>query len=115
MNFTTKKQTNQNNFQNLDAIPGIKEVSNEAASFCSGGQITFYDKEQKETLGTFSFGGKRSLISDDKISSINITDNSEWRLFADPNYGGYAQTFKKGKTTLPPELNNKVSSFIRVA
>jgi hypothetical protein len=38
MSFATKSQNDQKNFQNLDAILGIKEVSDEAAAVCSGGK-----------------------------------------------------------------------------
>jgi hypothetical protein len=115
MNLNDLTKTGNTPFQNLAAVSALKEISDEAAAIFNGGKITLYDGNQTQVLGTFTFGGKPNLISNDKISSINIDDDSQWRLFADANYKGYGQTFGKGKTTLPPTLNNKVSSFIRVA
>jgi hypothetical protein len=115
MSLTSKTQMGTTSFQNLDAFSALTEISDGAAATYNGGQITLYDGIQTQVLGTFNFGGKQTLISNDQISSINIDDNSQWRLFSDANYQGYGQTFGKGKTTLPPALNNKVSSFVRVA
>jgi len=38
MKHTNQSQANSSYFQNLDAISGMKELSDEAAAICSGGQ-----------------------------------------------------------------------------
>ncbi|MBR8839362.1 MAG: hypothetical protein DSM106950_36505 [Stigonema ocellatum SAG 48.90 = DSM 106950] len=93
----------------------IQELDNETAAAIGGGyNIQFYDNNNfTELLGSWNDGGKPTLISNDKISSIIVNDG-EWRLYADPNYKGAAHTYGPGKYVLPSDLNNKVSSFIRV-
>jgi hypothetical protein len=92
MSFTTKTQDDQKNFQNLDAIHGIKEVSDEAASVCSGGleAVTLYDKDFRDDPS----GGDAIPINGDtprlgnfnnRTSSI-IIRRGTWKLWPDENF-----------------------------
>ncbi len=96
-------------------LTAIQELDNETAAAIGGGyNIQFYDNNNyTELLGSWNDGGKPTLINNDKISSIIVNDGS-WRLYADANYKGAAHTYGPGKYVLPSDLNNKVSSFIRV-
>lgn len=100
------------------------ELDNETAAAIQGGaNLELYDTNDfKQLIGSFNSGGKRRLIHDNQISSI-IVREGKWRLYADPDYKGYGQTFAPdkvwifptpGKYVLPRGLNNKVSSFQRV-
>ncbi|MEC4884052.1 MAG: hypothetical protein SAL70_22390 [Scytonema sp. PMC 1070.18] len=104
--------------------PAFTELDDETGAAIEGGaNLELYDTDDfKQLLGSFNSGGKPRLIHNDQISSI-IVREGQWRLYADANYKGYAQTYgpdqvfiftTPGKYVLPPGLNNKVSSFQRV-
>jgi hypothetical protein len=126
MNFITKTQTNQNNFQNLDAIPGIEEVSNEAASFCSGGKQynlgTLKCLEQQDGRGDdeiyIKVNGKRvwgnAGISKGEsfdlgsLANIKGTDLVEvWENDPGPNNDDLIGSFRPKDDSSPTTLNQK--------
>lgn len=113
--LNTKKHFNQ-----LDATLAVKELDNETAAAIQGGaSLTLYDDADSrldQTLGSFNFGGKKSLISNDKISTIVINDSTKWRFFLNKDYKGDAKTFGRGTHRLTgTKFNNAISSFVRVA
>jgi Beta/Gamma crystallin len=110
MNFTTKLHTNQNNFQNLDTIPGIKEVSDEAAATCSGGNdaITLFNggNFNGSSVGVNNdIGNLRDLDFNDKTSSIKIRQGV-WQVCEDAGFKGDKARLGPGDYTAW-ELKNK--------
>jgi hypothetical protein len=105
-----------NQTKTLNDIAEVQDLSNETAAAIQGGELRLYDFENRtELLGTFTFGGKRRLIANDQISSIVITDGKAWRFYEHADYKGFARTYRgPANLVLPPELNNKVSSFQQV-
>lgn len=101
--------------------PAFTELNDEAAAAIQGGaNLELYDTNDfKGLLGSFNHGGKPRLIHNDQISSI-IVRKGKWRLYEHADYKGFAKTYGRknilfpGKYVLPPELNNKVSSFLQV-
>jgi hypothetical protein len=95
-NYQRKKEMTNNQFQSLDSINCVEDISPEDAAAYSGGAITLYNgNNQTGTFATFS--GSISNLNDfsfDNItSSISISGNQTWTLFKNPNFGGASLTF----------------------
>lgn len=111
--------------QLFEGIPAVQELDNETAAAIQGGySLELYDDDDAkldQLLGSFDFGGKPRLISNDKISTIVINDDTKWRFYIDADYKGDSITFGKGTHRLrlsqypnTRKFNNNISSFIQV-
>jgi hypothetical protein len=62
MNYNNQSQANSNYFQNLNAISGMKELSDEAAATCSGGaSITLFENDNFKGDATVRDKNDRNL------------------------------------------------------
>lgn len=84
-----QSQTNSNYFQNLDAIPGMKELSDGVAAICSGGaDITLYKDADFKGENLELNGNDRipNLFNfNDKTSSVKVNKGT-WLLYPDINF-----------------------------
>ncbi|NET03330.1 MAG: beta/gamma crystallin family protein [Symploca sp. SIO2B6] len=104
--------------QELHTIPGVEDLSQENAATCSGGAITLYGLRNHRGANISFQGGAISNLNNlnfgDRASSIEITGNKPWRLWARPNFGGLSKIFLPGKYNLGIILNNNVESIARI-
>ena len=129
MKHTNQSQTKSSYFQNLDAISGMKEISDEAAATCSGGgaqTITLYDGDNDAKSWKKDYAGEGEDNIDDAIigggwnnraTKVNITGGI-WRLYdGDKLTGVYSKELGAGTydlSKITPNLSRKVTSFLRV-
>ncbi|NEQ81570.1 MAG: hypothetical protein F6K26_15330 [Moorea sp. SIO2I5] len=116
-----------NQFQDLDDIPALKELSDETAAACSGGvSLVAYEHANfrgfKKHFGKY---GKRLNVRwvggsiNDKLSSFKLYDGSRsWfkvTLFEHKNFKGKRETFtvraNRGLPFVGKFMNDKISSF----
>ncbi|MCC5616522.1 hypothetical protein LC605_15870 [Nostoc sp. CHAB 5836] len=101
-----------NQFQSLDSINCVEDISPEDAAAYSGGAINLYNgANQTGTASTFtgSIANLADFGIDNTTSSISITDNQTWILYKNANFSGASQSFSAtNNSTL---LNNIVGGF----
>ncbi len=94
--------------------PAFTELDNEVAAAIGGGagdcKLELYDNNNFTKL----IGCDSGYLKDIKKTSSIIVNDGYWRLYADANYKGAAHTYGPGRSVLGPDLNNKVSSIVRV-
>jgi hypothetical protein len=112
-------------FQNLEVIPTVQELDDEAAATCSGGaSITLY--EHVNFAGDAkTFRDSEDNIDDDifgsgwnnKTSSIVVREGV-WRIFTGDNYTGSYATLYPGNYASPSEFglpNDTLTAIQRVS
>lgn len=109
MNLTTQKQTSKAPFQNLDAISGLKEISDGAAATCSGGggSITLFEDDKFKGDATVRDENDRNLKNgpfkgwNDRTSSV-VVNSGKWELYQKADYddSGWSVTLGVGRYNL---------------
>lgn len=116
-NYPRKKAMINNQFQSLDSIDGVEDISQENAAAYSGGRVILYDgKNEGGTSLSFTTGYVSNLGKygfNDKTSSIEITNSQRWQFWLNTNFRGNSITYGKGKFNLQGIYNNSISSLSR--
>lgn len=104
-----------NQFKNLYAIPGIKDLSDETAAAYSGGvDVILYSRPNFKGVALPISDPVRNLASfgfDDATSSIKVL-NGKWRFWTDDNFqGNRTPPLPRGNYPSLGSFNNDIESL----